>query len=181
MPSKVEIVILGLLAEGPRYGYELLERYRYRAMEEWVEVGKASVYQALRRLEDSGALTGRQQEGTEGPDRRVYRLARPGRQRLHRTVLESLAEAGPYGSDGGPGLGFVHLLDREEADTVLTAREAALRARRGRLAQARRALVPGADPGDRVAARLLRLQDELAGTELRWLVALRRDLAELGS
>ena len=52
--SKVEVVVLGLLAEEPLYGYELLERFRARSMGFWVEVGKASVYQVLRRLEREG-------------------------------------------------------------------------------------------------------------------------------
>jgi len=42
--SKVEVVVLGLLAEEPQYGYDLLERFRSRGMGFWVEVGKASVY-----------------------------------------------------------------------------------------------------------------------------------------
>ena len=52
--TKVEVVVLGLLAEEPLYGYDLLERFRARSMGFWVEVGKASVYQALRRLERDG-------------------------------------------------------------------------------------------------------------------------------
>ena len=56
--SKVEVVVLGLLAEEPLYGYDLLERFRARSMGFWVEIGKASVYQALRRLERDGLIGG---------------------------------------------------------------------------------------------------------------------------
>ena len=34
--SKVEVVVLGLLAEEPLYGYDLLERFRTRSMGFWV-------------------------------------------------------------------------------------------------------------------------------------------------
>ena len=86
--SKVEVVVLGLLAEEPLYGYDLLERFRTRSMGFWVEVGKASVYQALRRLEGHGLASGRPQEGTEGPDRRVYRITvRIGRYSVPTDVL----------------------------------------------------------------------------------------------
>ena len=89
--SKVEVVVLGLLAEEPLYGYDLLERFRSRSMGFWVEVGKASVYQTLRRLERDGSIGGRSQDGPEGPDRRVYRITRAGRERLKRGLAERAA------------------------------------------------------------------------------------------
>ena len=82
MSTKVEIVVLGLLAEEPMYGYDLLERFRERGMGFWTELSRASVYQVLKRLERDGLATGKTQEGREGPDRRVYRITRAGRDRL---------------------------------------------------------------------------------------------------
>ena len=73
--------MLGLLAEEPLYGYQLLQRFRERSMGFWVEVGKACVYQSLRRLEDGGLPRRKGAGGTEGPDRRVFRLTRSGRDR----------------------------------------------------------------------------------------------------
>lgn len=181
MPSKVEIVVLGLLTEGPLYGYELLERYRRRAMGEWVDVARASVYQTLRRLEDVHALTGRQQEGTEGPDRRVYRIARAGRERLHRGLRECLGASGPYRSVIAPGLSFIHLFNGGEAERALDERERAVRVRREHLAEVRLTLDPAASPGDAVAVQLLELQDALAGAELAWLTLFRKDLRTLTS
>jgi DNA-binding PadR family transcriptional regulator len=176
--SKVEAVVLGLLAEGPRYGYELLERFRERAMGSWVEIGRASVYQALRRLELAGAIAGRQQEGTEGPDRRVYRITGTGRARLRAALRELAAEARPYASEAALALGFLHLLTADEAARTVEARAAALSALRARLA-AERERVPAQGPAGALAARMLELQDALAETEERWLAALRADLPRL--
>ena len=86
--SKVEVVILGLLAEEPLYGYGILERVRTRSMGFWAEIGRASVYQALRRMESEGSIAGRAQEGTDGPARRVFRITRAGRERLRAALLE---------------------------------------------------------------------------------------------
>src|SRR5882724_521258 len=94
--SKVEVVALGLLAEEPLYGYELLERFRTRSMGFWVEIGKASVYQVLRRLERDGSVAGRAQDGPEGPDRRVYRITRAGRDRLEKGLSERAGSLEPY-------------------------------------------------------------------------------------
>ena len=74
MATKVEIVVLGLLAEEPMYGYDLLERFRERGMAVWTELSRASVYQVLKRLERDGLVTGKAQKGRVGPDRRVFRI-----------------------------------------------------------------------------------------------------------
>ena len=84
--SKVEVVVLGLLAEEPMHGYELLERFRDRGLVEWAEVGKASVYQTLRRLESLGFVSARAQTG-EGPERRVYRITPEGRKAFVRALI----------------------------------------------------------------------------------------------
>ena len=125
--SKVEVVVLGLLAEEPLYGYDLLERFRSRSMGFWVEVGKASVYQTLRRLERDGSVGGRSQDGPEGPDRRVYRITRAGRERLSEGSRSGAASLEPYETDGGLALGFIHLLPAADARTLVDEREAAVR------------------------------------------------------
>jgi DNA-binding PadR family transcriptional regulator len=179
MISKVDVTILGLLAEEPLYGYELLERFRDRGMAGWVEIARASVYQALRRLEAQGHVSGKQQEGTEGPDRRVYRISRSGRDRLHAGLVERFAAAAPYETDAGLALGFAHLLSVDEVRGGIAAREGALRARREALRVERGRLASSDALGHGAAVRLLELQDELARTELAWLASFRRDLARL--
>ncbi len=177
--SKVEVVILGLLAGEPLYGYELLERFRARSMGFWAEVGKASVYQALRRMEREGLVAGKAQEGTEGPDRRVYRVARPGRDRLRKGLVERFACAGPYEIDASLSLGFAHLLSPEDLRRGIAARDEALAAFREAIAAecARAAAERGA--GRAVANRMLDQQEALAKAEAAWLAAFRRDLPKL--
>ncbi len=177
--SKVEVVVLGLLAEGPLYGYQLLERFRSRGMGFWVEVGKASVYQALRRLEARRLVSGRSQERAEGPDRRVYRITAAGRARLRAGVSERCRAAGPIGTDAGLGLGFVHLLPLDDARRAVAERGEALRGWRTRVAEERADVEPEPEPGRAVALRMLELQDALAATEERWLAVLGADLPEL--
>ena len=96
------------------YGYGVLERFRARSMGFWAEVGRASVYQALRRMESDGLIAGRAQEGTEGPDRRVFRITRAGRDRLRAGLVERAAELAPYETGAGLSLGFAHLLSAAE-------------------------------------------------------------------
>ncbi len=173
MVSKVEVVVLGLLAEGPAHGYDLLERARERSLGFWVEVGTASVYQALRRLESAGAVTGRAQEGTEGPDRRVYRITSSGRARLAAGLDERFGELAPYETEAGLALGFLHRLTPARRRAALEARERAvldlvdaLTTERERVAGVR-----GAERA--MGDAMLERQLSLARAELAWIGRLR--------
>jgi DNA-binding PadR family transcriptional regulator len=168
---KVEVVVLGLLAEEPLYGYDLLELFRARSMGFWVEIGKASVYQTLRRLEERGFITGKAQQGTDGPDRRVYRITRPGRDRLHSGLADRFAELAPYETEAGTALGFAGLLTASELRRALDEREQAVR---DLLAAARGERRRDAGQVDRALSdALLERQEALAKAELAWIKTFR--------
>jgi PadR family transcriptional regulator PadR len=177
--ARVDVVVLGLLAEEPLYGYDLIERFRSRAMGRWTEVGRASVYQALKRLEGSGMVSGKAQGGVEGPDRRVFRITRPGRDRLRRGLRERFGPEAGYRSDAAVALGQAHTLSSTEAKAALAEREGALRALADGAAADRARLQAATGPANAIARRMLELQENLARAELAWLGSLRRDLARL--
>ena len=164
-PSKVEIVVLGLLAEEPLHGYQLLERFRSRSMGLWVEIGRASVYQALERLERRGLLAGRAQGGVAGPDRRVFRLTSAGRARLEEGLRRSFDEPGPYETAAGTALGFLEALPPSGTAVALEARGRTVRAH----LEAIRAEQSRTASGTKLAEALLARQMALAEAELAWL------------
>lgn len=173
--SKVEVVVLGLLADERLYGYELLERFRERNLDLLIDVGRASVYQALRRLEQDGLVAGKAQDGREGPDRRVFKITRSGRERLRKGVAERLRADASYEGDSNLALGFSALLTAEEAKRGLASRQDALAALRSRISEERAKL-----SDDRsVTARMLELQDALASAESAWLASFRKELGRL--
>lgn len=177
--SKVDVVILGLLAEESLYGYELLERFRERGMGFWVEVGRASVYQGLRRLEADGLVSGKAEEGTEGPDRRVYRITRSGRDRLRAGLRDRFGRLAPYEIDAALALGFVHLLPAGEVRSGIAAREQAIKDLLDAIADERVRRPPGHGRGGAVARRMLDLQEALAKADLAWLATFRRATGRL--
>ncbi|HEX6845289.1 MAG TPA: PadR family transcriptional regulator [Actinomycetota bacterium] len=161
--GKAELVALGLLADAPAYGYELLDRARARRMQEWAAVGRASVYQALDRLERRGFVQGRAQGGAAGPDRRVYRLTRAGRAGLAAEVTARLRDPGSYETPAGHALGFAAAMSNSGLDGYRDT----LRARLASLAT---------EPDDPVAAAMIARQRALVGADLAWLDAHRRAL-----
>ena len=176
---KVEVVVLGLLAEEPLYGYGVLERFRSRSMGFWAEIGKASVYQALRRLEADGHITGRAQQGVEGPDRRVFRIARAGRERLRAGLEERAADLSPYETDAGLSLGFLHLLPASEARRALDTRDLAVRDLLDAIRTERARTSADRGAGRAVANGMLDRQEHLARAELAWLAGFRGDLGKV--
>ena len=73
----LDLLVLSLLAEGPRHGYAISEEIRIRSRDE-VDLREGTLYPALYRLEREGLLTSRWQTA-DGRRRRVYRLTRRGR------------------------------------------------------------------------------------------------------
>jgi DNA-binding PadR family transcriptional regulator len=177
--SKVEVAVLACLAEESLHGYDLLERMRGRSMGLWAEVGKASVYQALQRLDRQGHISGKDREGTEGPDRRVYRITRAGRVRLRAGLLERFGSAAPYETGAGLALGFVHLLPAAEAGRALDRRERALHDLVSAANQERTRTRADHGAGKTVANAMLERQTTLAEAELVWIKGFRASLGKL--
>ncbi len=177
--SRTELLVLALIAERPRYGYELLEALVERGGQEWIRPSRASVYSVLHRLEREGAVTGADRPGKEGPDRRVYRLARGGRDRLRRGLLELAPSSGPYENEAAVAFAFLHLLPSAQARAVVAARERALVERRAGLAQERARVAADGGSGSKTAVLMLRQQDAFAQAELRWLAGVKRELGRL--
>ena len=177
--SRVEIVVLGLLAEEPLYGYDLLALFRARSMGFWVEVGKASVYQVLRRLERDAAVVGRAQAGPAGPDRRVYRITKSGRERLRAGLIEGFAASEPYETEGGLALGFAHLLSPAEARMAVDAREAAVRDLLDAIGTERSRTATATAAGRGVSSAMLDRQEAFARAELAWIRTFRAGLGRI--
>jgi DNA-binding PadR family transcriptional regulator len=177
--SRVEVAVLGLLAEEPLYGYGVLDRFRARSMGFWTEVGKASVYQALRRMESDGLISGRAQEGSEGPDRRVFRITRSGRERLRAGLAERASDLSPYDAEAGLSLGFIHLLSTPEARRALEARDLAVHDLLDAIRTERARTSADRGAGRVVANAMLDRQEALARAELGWLATFRNSLGKV--
>jgi PadR family transcriptional regulator PadR len=73
----VEPSVLLLLSEGPRHGYELLDRLPELVAGERVDVG--NLYRVMRALEEDGIVESEWRADLPGPAKRTYRLTDGGR------------------------------------------------------------------------------------------------------
>jgi DNA-binding PadR family transcriptional regulator len=91
--------VLGLLCEGPSYGYELKASFEEAVGPQWGELNIGHLYQILDRLVRDGLVTRKDVAQRARPDKVVYRLARAGRVELDRWLTEPLARQGGYRDD----------------------------------------------------------------------------------
>ncbi len=75
--TDAELVLLGLIAERPRHGYELETVIAERGVREWTALGFSSIYYVLNKLESRGLLSSERPSGQE-KGRRTYTLTSAG-------------------------------------------------------------------------------------------------------
>ena len=74
-----DTMILRLLCEADRYGYEIVKLIAERSAGEY-ELKEATMYSSLKRLESDGGITSYWGDETQGGRRRYYRITAKGKQ-----------------------------------------------------------------------------------------------------
>lgn len=92
--SVTPYVLLGLLATGPRHGYDLKQAHD-RRLPRAKPLPYGQVYATLDRLERDGLVVAAGVERASGPDRTSYQLTEAGRQRLEEW-LGAVEPPAPY-------------------------------------------------------------------------------------
>lgn len=128
--TNAELAILSLIAERPRYGYEIEQVIEARGMRDWTEVGFSSIYYLLKKLEQKGFVSGALEPAERGLARKVYRVTGAGRAAFEAATLEALSM--PQRGRSPLQLGLANLPAIPPAETL-----DALRQYRQRLAERR--------------------------------------------
>ena len=118
--SDREAAILGLLCEGPQYGYELEKIIEERGMRVWTEIGFSSIYYVLKRLEASRFIVSAVKDVEGKPSRRVYTVTEKGVAAMKEKVRSVLSQNKKLITPFDLGLAYHHLLEPEEVIGCLT-------------------------------------------------------------
>jgi DNA-binding PadR family transcriptional regulator len=100
--GEMRLVILSLLADGPKHGYQLMKEMQERSGGAY-RASAGSVYPTLQQLEDEGMVEAEMQSG-----RRVYRLTKLGREEVEsepesiRRIWERAGRCEDWGQFMGP-------------------------------------------------------------------------------
>src|SRR5207245_9080651 len=78
-----DLVILSLLAERPRHGYEVNATLENRKIRDWAAVSRPQIYYSLDKLTGLGLIRVTAADTpSAGPERRVFQTTEQGRRRL---------------------------------------------------------------------------------------------------
>ncbi len=175
--SKIDIVLLGLLSEQERHGYDILQQIERREMRQWVGVSTQGIYKGLTRLEAKGLLEARVESGESHPDRNVYRITPAGAAHFGELAGRAISEPVKPHFPLLWGIGFGHLVDREELLKGLDKRREQLKPIRELLDALRIKHKEAKHPI--TADAIIEYYMELIEMELTWMTRLQRRLKRM--
>jgi len=116
-----EIVILAMLHQGPRHGYEIKKDIE-RALGGMVPLNNKTLYLTLKRFEERGAVT-RQVIPQEGkPNRHLYHLTERGVALLHTLLCDFPPDLAANEAEFFTRVAFFELLGPPEREAILNKR-----------------------------------------------------------
>jgi DNA-binding PadR family transcriptional regulator len=127
--NDVELTILSLLAEAPRYGHELQQIIDERGLREWMTIGFASIYYLLNKLERQEMLASELRPDNSGMARKVYSLTDAGRGVLQTAVSDLLRQPRALGTGFELGLTNIDVLKPHQVYQTLSHHRGDLRQR----------------------------------------------------
>lgn len=130
--TDAELLLLGLLAEMPRHGYQLEQEIEGRGLRQWIRIGFSSLYFVLGKLQQAGLVRAKQPAAAKA--RKTFSLTAAGRRALVARTLASLRAFRPTYSSVLLGMMHWSVLGREEALLALQERGAQVDAELARLA-----------------------------------------------
>ncbi len=129
--TDAELVVLGLVAEMPRYGYQLEQVIEQRGMRVGPLIGFSSIYFVLGRLEKMELVSS--EKPTEAKAKKVFSVTDAGRAELVSQTLSALRNLRPNYSSVLLGLAHWPVLEQDAALTALQKRSEAIGAERERI------------------------------------------------
>jgi DNA-binding PadR family transcriptional regulator len=129
--TDAELLLLGLVAEMPRHGYQIEQELEGRRMREWTRIGFSSIYFVLAKLERAGLVSAKKPAGARA--RKTFTLTVAGRRTLIAQTRAAIRVYRPTHPSLLLGMINWAALDRRAALEALEARGRAVKAELGRL------------------------------------------------
>jgi DNA-binding PadR family transcriptional regulator len=164
--SYIEILILRRLSGGPAHGYELRKRVEETT---GVVLHNNSLYPALKRFEEAGAVTKTAEPQQSRPPRLVYTLTGTGRELLHDMLADLTPEQAADDTEFVARLGQFSLISPSERAVVLASRTTAVRNRLAHFHVMHALAGERGEPWGGIVTEELIRRDE---RELEWLASL---------
>ena len=117
-----ERVVLGLLMDGARHGYDRQRLIKKRHMDEYINLAASSMYKELNRLQTAGKIESHPETVGSRPERQVYHITPQGEERLKDLLRTMLHTFEPYYDPLNAALTFARYIEPNEVREALQAR-----------------------------------------------------------
>jgi DNA-binding PadR family transcriptional regulator len=165
--TDAELLVLSLIAQQPRHGYEIEQVLEASGLREWASVGFSSIYYLLQKLEREGLVEARTEVlPGKGPPRKVYHLTLQGLSAWMEATLEALSTPQPRQSRFPLALANLPGIPRRQTLEALRAYQTRLEGRLDTIGRRRSALPPDFD---QALGPALDYEAHMLRAELRWL------------
>ena len=88
--NRYDLVLLGLILEHERSGYDIITEIRDRELDRWAKISTSTVYNRLITLEKNECIVGHSERDGNRPERMVFNITDKGREVLRKEVLKHL-------------------------------------------------------------------------------------------
>lgn len=129
--SDSELLILGLISEMPRHGYELEQVIEKRGMREWTQIGFSSIYYVLGKLEKKSLIMAEQPESAKA--KKLYKLTEEGQKVLTDQTIAAIVSVQPTYPNLLLGMINLSALTRDQVLGALNKRKEAVAAEMQRI------------------------------------------------
>ena len=117
--ASIDLVILGMVAEGPKSAYEIQKDVAYHHLDRWTQVSTPSIYKKVLRLRAEGYLQSKTVRGERLADKAVYTLTQKGKARLEELMKECAEEAVPLRFDFNVLIANLDKVDQAQAAALI--------------------------------------------------------------
>ncbi len=133
--SNIEVILLSIVNEKPSYAYEIDKTIDLREMRRWVRVGVASIYQALKKLENKNLVYSQKEKEGRMPERKRYYVTDDGKSALIDSSKKLLSSFEWHYLDLNVGLESSDLLTPTEIAACVEERFFRVQANKNKLAE----------------------------------------------
>ena len=88
--NRYDLVLLGLILEHERSGYDIITEIRDRELDRWAKISTSTVYNRLITLEKNECIVGHAERDGNRPERMVFNITDKGKEVLRKEVLKHL-------------------------------------------------------------------------------------------
>lgn len=117
--ASIDLVILGMVAEGPKSAYDIQRDVAYHHLDRWTQVSAPSIYKKVLRLREEGYLYSKTVRGERLADKAVYSLTEKGRKRFEELMRDCAEEAVPLRFDFNVLIANLNKVDPAQAAVLI--------------------------------------------------------------